>query len=111
MIKNFLRIIRRSILNYIGKTKHFGGCPNCGDRWNWKKDVSIQYKSYKNTLNQRVSANTELQSIEEKRGIMLCSECSRHPERIDSQRIKTVLLESGWTNEDANLAVNAIMAK
>ena len=87
-------IIIRWLKNLIGKSLHYGTCPNCGDSWWWKKSGGISYKRNGITLFE----------------IMICKECLHNPAGLSLPRIERDLIKSQWNLGDIRLAKTAIMS-
>lgn|GEM_PF-564301 len=77
--------------NLIGDSMGYGRCPNCGDSWWWKSSDSVW--------------------INESRGVLICKECLRFPEKLDENRIVKALLSgrSPWPRDKAELVRTAIV--
>lgn len=96
ILLKFVRFLskRRSIRNKAGHVAGWGDCPNCGDSWSWKESESIYYKP--------------------DRGVLICKECLRRPDRLDVDRICRDLREYSWPEDEIALvrvAVTAYKAK
>lgn len=87
---------RRLFLNFIGRYRQAGACPNCSDRWNWKTPQVIHFHSA--VIGQSIGF----------RAVTICSECASQPRRIHLREIERNLIRQQWSVKDAQLAIQAI---
>lgn len=111
MIAQLLKNVLRAIRNFSGHRLGFGGCPNCGDRWNWKLSTSVMYGTMEITRTVTVGDRSESNRILVPAGVMICNECFEHPEQINLERMAQKLARSGWQPEEVDQAVAAVRAE
>ena len=79
--------LKRFFKNLVGLLLDYGCCPNCGDYCNWKRHGNLRAHNKLNT--------------------MVCAECLKEPERLNTKKILTTL-EKRWSVDDLRLAKKAI---
>lgn len=104
-----LIVLRRRILNLIGRIMHYGCCPSCGDSWYWNEAIGITYEALetdKNFVTQGDAYNVV--SASASKSVMICEGCLDNPRDLNFSKIKNSLLERGWKSEDVVSAIFAI---
>ncbi len=97
---DFLKSISRWYKNRIGNKKGFGCCPNCGDSWNWKSSVGVEYEKHYFFPGCFISPSVSY-------AVSICSECSASG-KFDYQRIEKHLESGTWEKESIAKAITAL---
>jgi len=93
--------------NFIRKQREngTGHCPNCGTCWVYLKDKRPEAR--KGVISGHPIRSRSI-FFRGTTGINICNDCLDNPERLDTEKIFSDLIKSGWDSHNADLAKKAI---